>query len=61
MTSCLLPGPGDRPAPLVRNIRVVRGVMRLAIEIQPRFGYGRTPHQVELSGYGGDSPPAAWS
>ena len=46
---------------LVRNIRVVRGVMRFAIEIQPRFGYGRTPHQVDLSGYGGDSPPAAWS
>ena len=38
---------------LVRNIRVVRGVMRFAIEIQPRFGYGRKPHQVELSEYGG--------
>jgi hypothetical protein len=45
----------------VRNIRVVRGVMRFAIEIQPRFGYGRTPHQVDPSRYGGDSPPAAWS
>ena len=38
---------------LVRNIRVVRGVMRFAIEIQPRFGYGRTPHQLDLSEYGG--------
>ena len=38
---------------LVRNIRVVRGVMRFAIEIQPRFDYGRKPHQVDLSEYGG--------
>ena len=28
---------------LVRNIRVVRGVMRFTIEIQPRFDYGRQP------------------
>ena len=34
---------------LVRNIRVVRGVMRFAIEIQPRFDYGRKPHKLELS------------
>lgn len=32
---------------------MVRGVMRFAIEIQPRFGYGRTPHQVDLSECGG--------
>ena len=31
---------------LVRNIRVVRGAMRFTIEIAPRFGYGRTPHQA---------------
>ncbi len=37
---------------LVRNIRVVRGVMRFAIEIQPRFDYGRKPHELELSDYG---------
>src|SRR6516164_5626289 len=37
---------------LVRNIRVVRGVMRFAIEIQPRFDYGRKPHQMEISEYG---------
>src|SRR6266513_1114225 len=32
---------------LVRNIRVVRGVMRFAIEIQPRFDYGRATHKIE--------------
>ena len=37
---------------LVRNIRVVRGVMRFAIEIQPRFDYGRKPHKLELSEHG---------
>jgi GH15 family glucan-1,4-alpha-glucosidase len=34
---------------LVRNIRVVRGTMRFAIEVQPRFDYGRKPHTLELS------------
>jgi GH15 family glucan-1,4-alpha-glucosidase len=34
---------------LVRNIRVVRGTMRFAIDIQPRFNYGRSPHKLELS------------
>jgi GH15 family glucan-1,4-alpha-glucosidase len=38
---------------LVRNIRVVRGVMRFAIEIQPRFDYGRQPHTFELGEHGG--------
>ena len=37
---------------LVRNIRVVRGVMRFAIEIQPRFDYGRKPHKLEISEHG---------
>jgi GH15 family glucan-1,4-alpha-glucosidase len=37
---------------LVRNIRVVRGVMRFAIEIQPRFDYGRKPHTLEISDHG---------
>jgi GH15 family glucan-1,4-alpha-glucosidase len=37
---------------LVRNIRVVRGVMRFAIEIQPRFDYGRQPHQLEITEHG---------
>ena len=43
--------PTDRHR-LVRNIRVVRGVLRFAIEIQPRFDYGRKPHDVEISGQG---------
>jgi GH15 family glucan-1,4-alpha-glucosidase len=38
---------------LVRNIRVVRGVMRFAIEIQPRFDYGRTAHKLEITEHGG--------
>jgi GH15 family glucan-1,4-alpha-glucosidase len=37
---------------LVRNIRVVRGVMRFAIEIRPRFDYGRKPHTLEISDHG---------
>jgi GH15 family glucan-1,4-alpha-glucosidase len=38
---------------LVRNIRVVRGVMRFAIEIQPRFDYGRGAHKLEITEHGG--------
>ena len=37
---------------VVRNIRVVRGVMRFAIEIQPRFDYARKPHKVDVTGHG---------
>jgi GH15 family glucan-1,4-alpha-glucosidase len=40
--------PTDRHR-LVRNIRVVRGVMRFAIEIQPRFDYGRKPHKMDIT------------
>jgi GH15 family glucan-1,4-alpha-glucosidase len=38
---------------LVRNIRVVRGTMRFAIEIQPRFDYGRAAHKLEIAEHGG--------
>jgi GH15 family glucan-1,4-alpha-glucosidase len=38
---------------LVRNIHVVRGVMRFAIEIQPRFDYGRAAHKLEIIEHGG--------
>src|SRR6516164_5636351 len=38
---------------LVRNIRVVRGVMRFAIEIQPRFDYARKAHKLEMTEHGG--------
>jgi len=38
---------------LVRNIRVVRGSMRFAIEIQPRFDYGRASHTLDLTENGG--------
>jgi GH15 family glucan-1,4-alpha-glucosidase len=34
---------------LVRFIRVVRGEMRFAIEIQPRFDYARKDHEVEIT------------
>src|SRR6516225_3280575 len=37
---------------LVRNIRVVRGTMRFAMEIQPRFNYGRAAHKLELTDSG---------
>jgi GH15 family glucan-1,4-alpha-glucosidase len=37
---------------LVRNISVVRGVMRFAIEIQPRFDYARKPHKLDITEHG---------
>src|SRR5215467_3087517 len=37
---------------LVRTIRVVRGTMRFAIEVQPRFDYGRASHKLELTEHG---------
>ena len=43
--------PTDRHR-LVRNIRVVRGVMRFAIEIQPRFDYARQPHKLDITEHG---------
>jgi GH15 family glucan-1,4-alpha-glucosidase len=33
---------------LVRLVRVVRGTMRFLVEIQPRFDYGRKPHELKL-------------
>jgi GH15 family glucan-1,4-alpha-glucosidase len=35
---------------LVRVVRVVRGTMRFRVEIQPRFDYGRKPHELQLYG-----------
>jgi GH15 family glucan-1,4-alpha-glucosidase len=46
-------GPATNRHRLVRNIRVVRGVMRFAIEIQPRFDYGRKRHEMEAFDHGG--------
>ena len=34
---------------LVRQLRVVRGTMRFAVDLQPRFGYGRDPHTLEIT------------
>ena len=34
---------------LVRLVRAVRGTMRFRAEIQPRFDYGRKPHELEIS------------
>ena len=33
----------------MRQLRVVRGTMRFAMDLQPRFGYGRDPHTLELT------------
>jgi GH15 family glucan-1,4-alpha-glucosidase len=49
----VIEGPATRRHRLVRNIRVVRGEMRFAVEIQPRFDYGRKPHELTLSEDGG--------
>ena len=45
----VIEGPATERHRLVRNVRVVRGVMRFAIQIEPRFDYGRKPHTVEIS------------
>ena len=34
---------------LVRLLRVPRGTMRFAMDLQPRFGYGRQPHTLTVS------------
>jgi GH15 family glucan-1,4-alpha-glucosidase len=47
-----MPVAGDRPTDrhrLVRLIRVVRGSLRFAMEIKPRFDYGRLPHKLEVT------------
>ena len=33
---------------LVRLVRVVRGTMRFRMDVQPRFDYGRKPHNLQL-------------
>ncbi|MEV6373365.1 glycoside hydrolase family 15 protein [Micromonospora musae] len=46
-----MPIAGDRPTDrhrLVRLLRVVRGVMRFRIECEPRFNYGRDPHELDI-------------
>lgn len=37
---------------LVRLVRMVRGEMKLAMEVKPRFDYGRKHHQMDISDHG---------
>jgi GH15 family glucan-1,4-alpha-glucosidase len=37
---------------LIRRVVVVRGAMELALEVQPRFDYGREEHEVEMHPHG---------
>jgi GH15 family glucan-1,4-alpha-glucosidase len=37
---------------LVRNVKVVRGAMKFALELKPSFNYGRTPHRLDFSEHG---------
>ena len=34
---------------LVRQLKVVRGTMRFAMDLQPRFDYARKPHKLEIT------------
>ncbi|MDW5330668.1 glycoside hydrolase family 15 protein [Plantactinospora sp. KLBMP9567] len=46
-----MPVAGDRPTDrhrLVRMVRVVRGVMRFRFQVEPRFNYGRDPHELDM-------------
>ena len=43
---------GPHPTPhhsIIRLVRVVRGELRFAFECEPRFDYGRRPHELELA------------
>src|SRR5215469_15850513 len=37
---------------LVRQLKVVRGTMKFAVDLQPRFDYARKPHKLEVTGDG---------
>ncbi|MFY1687667.1 glycoside hydrolase family 15 protein [Plantactinospora sp. WMMB782] len=37
---------------LVRIFRVIRGTMRFRLDCQPRFNYGRDPHEIEIQSEG---------
>src|SRR5262245_26036446 len=37
---------------IVRLLRCIRGRMTFAIELSPRFDYGRRPHEVQVSDHG---------
>jgi GH15 family glucan-1,4-alpha-glucosidase len=46
-----MPVAGDQPTDrhrLVRMLRMVRGTMRFRIDCQPRFNYGRDPHELDV-------------
>jgi GH15 family glucan-1,4-alpha-glucosidase len=45
-------GSGMHRHRLMRRVVVVRGAMRFAIEVQPRFDYGRATHEVEMHPHG---------
>jgi GH15 family glucan-1,4-alpha-glucosidase len=50
-----MPIAGDRATDrhrLVRILRVVRGRMRFRVDLQPRFNYGRDPHETEVTADG---------
>jgi GH15 family glucan-1,4-alpha-glucosidase len=44
-------GPTDRHR-LVRQVRVARGQMQFAVDLQPRFDYGRASHTVDITDVG---------
>jgi pentatricopeptide repeat protein len=44
-------GPTDRHR-LVRHLRVSRGTMQFALDLRPRFDYGRARHSLDLTGSG---------
>jgi len=56
-----LPGPGGEQQMIVRRLICVRGRMRLRLECEPRFDYGRAEHAVTLGEHGAvfDSPGLA--
>ena len=43
---------GEHRQRLVRRVVAVRGAMRFALEVAPRFDYGRARHEVERHAHG---------
>jgi GH15 family glucan-1,4-alpha-glucosidase len=44
--------PGMHRHRLIRRVMMVRGHMSFRVEVQPRFDYGREPHEVEMHPHG---------
>jgi GH15 family glucan-1,4-alpha-glucosidase len=40
--------PGAEPQRIVRRVLAIRGAVRFRLELEPRFNYGRDPHEIAI-------------